>query len=90
MIEYCRLIIEYFRNSFDFKKDGATRGASAFPTQATSNFQFRLVRSKHGRGKVIIDSIETHITQYSAIEKCLHEGSKDLGSAQPPAKKQPV
>ena len=60
-IEYFRLNIEYLRNSsrreplgrtIHFKKDGATRGASACAARATStniqfaifNLQFRLVQ----------------------------------------------
>jgi hypothetical protein len=34
MIEYFRLNIEYLRNSFHFKKDGATRGAHAAQARA--------------------------------------------------------
>jgi len=37
------LKIEYLRYSFDFKKDGATRGASACAARATSsNIQFAI------------------------------------------------
>jgi hypothetical protein len=46
-IEYCRRKIEDLRNSFDLKKDRATRGASACAARATATIRQSPIIIRH-------------------------------------------